>query len=170
VLAYVTLARGGTDAVGVQVFQLLSALVAVWALFGIVAVHQVARANGEAWSFFATLVGALASADAIVGALYTVSYIRVRSALPDVSPADPLHVMTFGLTGLWFLVANVLLWRTLPRPLVLLGFAAVALLFAGFVGALAANDGLGTVAALGAGAVGGPLYWLWLGVRLRRLA
>ena len=87
------------------------------------------------------------------------------------SPTDPLNVMTFALTGLWFLIANLLLWRMrVPRLLVILGFVAVADLFAGFLGALAAQDALVTIAAAVAGAVGGPLYWLWLGITIRRLA
>ncbi len=171
VVSYVTAAQGGTHAVGVQVFQLLYALAAVWALFAVVSVHQVARAQGDAWSFFATLVGVLAAAGTVASALYTVSYIRLNAALPVISPVDPLHVVTFGLTGLWFLVANLLLGRTrLPRGLVALGFVAAAALFAGFLGALAGNAALVTAAGILAGALGGPLYWLWLGVVLRRVA
>ena len=156
---------------GVQVFQLLYALVAVWALFGIVAVHQIARQQGEAWSSFATLVGVVASTATAAGALYTVAYIRVHTALPDIVPVDPLHVASFALTGLWFLVVNALLWRApVPRPLAVLGFIAAADLFAGFLGALGGNADAVTAASLVAGALGGPLYWLWLGILLRRLA
>ena len=80
-----------------------------------------------------------------------------------------MGVMSFGLTGLWFLIANLLLWRTnTPRLLVLLGFVATADLLAGFVGGLSGNDGLVYVASVIAGAVGGPIYWLWLGRLLRR--
>lgn len=167
---YVTVAQGGTQVVGMQVFQLLYALVGVWALFGIVAVHHAVRERGEAWSFFAALVGVTASVGTTASALYTVAYIRVSAALPAVSPVDPLHLLTFGLTGLWFLVASLLLWRArLPRPLVALGFVAAADLLGGFVAALAGNDGLVTAAALVAGAAAVPVYWLWLGVLLRRL-
>jgi len=77
--------------------------------------------------------------------------------------------MTFALTGLWFLVANLLLWRTrTPRVLVLLGFVAAADLVAGFVASLSENGGVVYLAALIAGAIGGPIYWLWLGRLLRR--
>jgi len=171
VVAYFTVAAGGAHVVGVQVFQLLYALVAVWALFGIVAVHQIARRHGEAWSFFATVVGVVASVATAAGALYTVAYIRVHTALPDIVPVDPLHLASFALTGVWFLVANALLWHSpLPRPLVGLGFVAAFDLAAGFVGALSGNADLVTIASLVAGALGGPLYWLWLGILLRRLA
>ena len=177
VVEYFTAAAGGQDLVGLETFRLLYALIGFWALFGIVAVHWIVRSQGEAWSFFGTLVGLIASAGTISASLYSVAATRTAllnnaTSVNFTSPTDPLNVMTFALTGLWFLVANLLLWRTprVPRPLVLLGFVAVADLFAGFLGALAANDFVTMWAAVIAGAVGGPLYWLWLGLTLRRLA
>ena len=178
VVAYYTVAKAGTDLVGMQVFDLLYALTAFWALFAIVAVYWIIRPQGEAWSFFATLVGVVASIGTMTASLYRIAAIRdallanATSAPSGASPTDPLNVMTFGLTGLWFLIANVFLWRmsTMPRLLVLLGFVAVADLFAGYFGSLSGLDGLVTLAGIVAGAVGGPLYWLWLGLRLRKLA
>ena len=178
VVAYYTVAKGGTDLVGMQVFDFLYALTAFWALFAIVAVYWVIRPQGEAWSFFATLVGVVASTGTMTASLYRIAAIRdallanATSAPSGASPTDPLSVMTFGLTGLWFLIANVFLWRmsAMPRLLVLLGFVAVADLFAGYFGSLSGLDGLVTLAGIVAGAVGGPLYWLWLGLRLRRMA
>ena len=178
VVAYYTVAGGGQDVVGLQVFQLLYGLIAFWALFGIVAVYWVIRTQGEAWAFFATLVGAVASIGTMTASLYQISAIRAAllanpgaAAPSSASPTDPLNVMTFGLTGLWFLIANILLWRAaMPRLLVLLCFVAVADLFAGFFGSLSGQGGLVTLAGVVAGAVGGPLYWLWLGIHLRRMA
>ncbi|HEV8671356.1 MAG TPA: hypothetical protein VGS01_11540 [Candidatus Limnocylindria bacterium] len=169
VVAYATLVQPGDARLGLQIFQFLYALVAFWALFSIVAVYYRARSVGEAWAFFATLVGVAASVGTMVGAMYEVANLRQNPPLAGVSPANPLGVMSFGLTGLWFLVANLLLWRTTtPRVLVLLGFVAAADLFAGFVAGLSENGGVAYLAALIAGAVGGPIYWLWLGRRLRR--
>jgi len=178
VVAYYTVAKAGADIVGVQVFQFLYALIALWALFGIVAVYWVIRTQAEAWSFFATVIGVVASIGTMTGSLYQIAFIRASllategAAHPSgVSPTDPLNVMTFGLTGLWFLIANILLWRAaMPRLLVVLGFVAVADLFAGFFGSLSGQDGLVTLAGVVAGGVGGPLYWLWLGIHLRRMA
>lgn len=176
VAAYYTVAKSGQDVVGIQIFQLLYALIAFWALFGIVAVHWVVRQHGEAWSFFATLVGVGASMGTIASSLYGVAVIREVIARPDLrtpaaTPTDPLGVMTFALTGLWFLIANLLLWRArFPRLLVLLGFVAVADLFGGFLAGLSGRADLVTIAGVIAGGVGGPLYWLWLGIRLRRAA
>lgn len=174
VVVYFTSARAGEDLPGLETFRLLYALVAVWALFGIVAVHWVVRANGEAWSFFATLVGAIAAAGTIAAQLYQVAGLRAAildqgTKPPTISPTDPFSVMSFALTGLWFLIAGLLLWRArYPRPIAALGLLAAAVLFAGFLGALSAQDGLVTMAALVAGAIGSPVYWLSLGVAMRR--
>jgi len=174
VVSYYTVAKAGADGIGLQVFQLLYGLIAFWALFGIVAVYWVVRAQGEAWSFFATIVGVVASLGTITSSFYGAAVIREVAAKPDLvtptaSPTDPLSVMTFALTGLWFLIANVLLWKAAyPRLLVFLGLVAVVDLLVGFFAALSGNAPVRTYAGIIAGAVGGPLYWLWLGILLRR--
>jgi hypothetical protein len=169
VLAYAALVQPGDARLGMQVFQFLYALIAFWALFAIVAVYYRVRVVGEAWAFFTTLIGVAASVGTMIAAMYEVANLRQNPPLAGVSPTNPLGVMSFGLTGLWFLIANLLLWRTkTPRVLVLLGFVAAADLFAGFVATLSENGGVVYVASLVAGAIGGPIYWLWLGRRLRR--
>ncbi len=169
VLAYAALVQPGDSAVGLQLFQFLYALIAFWALFAIVAVYYRMRSVGEAWAFFATLVGVAASVSTMVAAMYQVANLRQNPPLAGVSPTNPLGIMSFGLTSLWFLVANLLLWRTkTPRVLVALGFVAAADLFAGFVAGLSENGGVVFLSSLIAGAIGGPIYWLWLGRLLRR--
>jgi hypothetical protein len=176
VAAYYLVAKGGADVVGLQVFQLLYALIGFWSLFAIVAVYWVTRAAGEAWSFFGTLVGIGAALGTITSSLYGVAILRELISRPELRtpntpPTDPLNVMTFALTGLWFLIANLLLWRSSwPRLLVFLGFVAVVDLFIGFVAALSGDAQIVTYAGIVAGAVGGPIYWLWLGILLRRRA
>jgi hypothetical protein len=166
----------GEDPLGLQTFQLLYALIAFWALFGIVAVYWVTRPFGEAWSFFATIVGVGASLATITSSLYRAAVIREVIARPELrmpatTASDPLNVMSFALTGLWFLIANVLLARSrYPRLLTALGFIAVADLFVGFFAALSGAANIVTYAGVIAGAIGGPLYWLWLGILLRRRA
>ena len=178
VLEYATLAQPAADAqlteltnlfLGRQLFQFLYALVAFWALFAIVAIYYRMRVAGEAWAFFATLIGIAASVATMVAAIYALANMRQNPPLTGISPTNPLGIMSFGLTGLWFLVANLLLWRTrTPRVLVALGFVAAADLFAGFVAGLSENGGVVYLASLIAGAIGGPIYWLWLGRLLRR--
>ena len=155
--------------IGLQVFQFLYALIAFWALFAIVAVYYRVRAVGEAWAFFATLIGLAASVGTMVAAMYEVANLRQTPPLVGASPANPLNVMTFGLTGLWFFVANRLLWRMkAPRVLVGLGFLTAAVLFIGLVAGLSENGGTVYLASVFAAAIGGPIYWLWLGRQLRR--
>jgi hypothetical protein len=155
--------------IGLQIFQFLYALIAFWALFAIVAVYYRVRAAGEAWAFFATLVGVAASVGTMVAAMYEVANLRETPPLVGASPANPMNVMSFGLTGLWFFVVNRLLWRSAaPRALVFLGFLVAAVLFVGLVAGLSENGGTVYLASVFAAAVGGPIYWLWLGRQLRR--
>lgn len=169
VLAYATLVDPEDPRLGLQVFQLLYALVAFWALFAIVAVYYRVRPVGEAWAFFATLVGVAASVGTMAGAMHEIANMRQSPPVGGVSPTDPLAVMSFGLTGLWFFIANLLLRRTpAPRVFVYLGIVTAVVLLAGFVAALSGNGGQVYLAGVFAGAIGGPIYWLWLGRQLRR--
>ena len=178
VLAYATLAQPVADPqltelgnlrLGMQVFQFLYGLVAFWALFAIVAVYYRVRSVGEAWAFFATLVGVAAAVGTMVAAVYEVANLRTSPVSVAPSEANPLGLMSFGLTGLWFVIANLLLWRTkVPRVLALLGLVTAAALLWGFVAALSLNGGVVYLATVFAGAIGGPIYWLWLGRQLRR--
>jgi len=178
VLAYAVLVQPDADPqlveatnarIGLQIVQFLYALIAFWALFAIVAVYYRVRSVGEAWAFFATLVGVAAAVGTIVASMYGVAGLRQTPPVAGVSPANPLAVLSFGLTGLWFLIANLLLWRTnTPRTLVVLGFVTTAVLLWGFLAGLSENGGVVYLAALFDGALGGPIYWLWLGRQLRR--
>src|SRR5437867_10954968 len=105
VLAYAALVQPGTSPLGLQIFRFLYALTAFWALFAIVAVYYRVRMVGEAWAFFATLVGVAASVGTMVAAMYDVANMRQDPPPAGASPAKPLGLMTFGLTGLGFLVA-----------------------------------------------------------------
>jgi len=169
VLAYAAFVEPGDARLGLQIVHFLYALIAFWALFAIVAVYYRVRSVGEAWAFFATLVGIAAAVGTMIAAVYEVANLRLAPVTAAPSPANPLGVMTFGLTGLWFLIANRLLWRTTtPRALVVLGFLNAAALFWGFLAGLSENGGVVYLASLFAAAIGGPIYWLWLGRQLRR--
>jgi hypothetical protein len=169
VLAYATLVDPEEPRLGLQIFQFLYGLVAFWALFAIVAVYYRVRNVGEAWAFFATLVGFAAAVGTMVAAVYEVANLRATPVGVTPSAANPLGLMSFGLTGLWFVIANLLLWRSrVPRVLALLGFVTAAALLWGFVAALSLNGGVVYLATVFAGAIGGPIYWLWLGRQLRR--
>ncbi|HKY50783.1 MAG TPA: hypothetical protein VJP45_05955 [Candidatus Limnocylindria bacterium] len=178
VLAYATLGQSDPDPqltelgrlrLGMQVFQFLYGLAAFWALFAIVAVYYRAREVGEAWAFFATLIGVAAAVGTMAAAVYEVANLRATPAGVSPSAANPLGLMSFGLTGLWFLIANLLLWRSkMPRVMALLGLVTAVALLWGFVAALSLNGGVVYLVTVFAGAIGGPIYWLWLGRQLRR--
>lgn len=170
------LASLATGSTGLEIFNGLYALVAFWALVATIAAYYVLRANGEAWAFFATFVGAFASAATIVASVGDVAHIRYLAAQAGVAvavdipnAANPLGIVNFQLTAIWFLIAAALMWRGgFPRPLALLGFVAFADLTIGFIASVFGATGLATLAAIVAGAFGGPIFWLWLGVLLLR--
>jgi hypothetical protein len=170
--------------IGTYAFNGLYGLIAFWALFGIVAMYYRLCTVNEGWAFFATLVGVVASIGTLANAVYQVAQLRyiaimavsanlafARAEFLLPSPINPFGIMSFGLTGLWFLIAAVLMLRTnFPKLLSYLGLIAFADLAVGFIGSIAGIGLVGTIAALIAGAVGGPIFWLWLGVILRREA
>lgn len=175
----------GADPTGLVLFNGLLALTALWALFGTVATYHRVRRAGQAWAAFATLVGAIAAAGWFVAGIYDLANAKLVStyaaasspgldqALRDLadgpSPVNPLGATTFALTAVWFLIVALLMPRAgLPRPLALLGFVAAGDLAAGFIASLAGADQLAILARIVAGAVGGPLFWLWLGILLWR--
>lgn len=167
---------------GTLLFQGLYALIGLCALVGIAAVYYRVRAVGEAWAVFATVTGAVAAALTVVAGIYQVANLRYLASLvrtPSQSiagtlfgapvPVNPLGIATFALTGVWFLVIALLMLRTdLPRLLAILGFVAFADLLAGFLASLAGATLVSNGAGIIAGAVGGPVFWLWLGVLLYR--
>jgi len=186
------LASLATTTTGLVLFNGLYALVAFLALVATIAAYQRLRVYGEAWAFFATLVGTVASAGTIVASLGEVGRLRFLAQSVALTPAqahladpmgvtalnyafrepaatNPVGVLTFGLTAVWFLVAGLVMWRgRYARLLALLGFVAFLDLAAGFGASLAGVATVPTAAALIAGAVGGPIFWLWLGILLVR--
>ena len=180
VVAYYTIAQRGQDEVGMEIVALLAALVAFWSLFAVTAVHWTLRAHGEAWSLFAVLVGLAAAVGAMTAALYPVAFTRAVLARPldasapspipvAVAATDPLNVMSLGLTGLWFVIVSLLLWRgRTSRGLAIVGMAAAAMLLFGFFAALGAQASVVPAISIVAGVVVVPLFWLWAGILLRR--
>jgi hypothetical protein len=174
------------DSGGLFLFHLLLALTALWAFVGIVATYYRIRPAGPAWAGFATLVGAISAALWLVEGASDAESVKLlvqnaaaaggqgvneaaRYLTDGPSRADPLGVSTFLLTAIWFAVAGVLMLRTtLPRLLAALAFVAAADLFLGFVGNVIGQPPLVVLSRVVAGAVGGPIFWLWLGFLLWR--
>ena len=74
VLAYAAFVEPGDARLGLQIVHFLYALIAFWALFAIVAVYYRMRSVGEAWAFFAMLVG-------IVSGTYSTVFIAAAIAI-----------------------------------------------------------------------------------------
>jgi hypothetical protein len=174
VAGYLASLPGNT--MGLVIFNGLYALIAFWALIATIAAYLALRRNGEAWAFFATLVGTFASAATIVASVGEVARVRylaenagTAAQLAEPNAANPLGIVSFGLTSVWFIVAAALMLRGgFPRLLALVGFVAFADLIVGFVASLAGASAFATLTAVVAGAVGGPIFWLWLGILLWR--
>jgi hypothetical protein len=165
----------GEGHIGLALFNGLYALIAFWAVVATIAAYFLLRRNGEVWAFFATLVGTFASGATVVASIGNIALVDALAngivvvELPNA--ANPLGVVTFGMTSIWFLVAGALMWRGgFPRLLALLAFVAFADLAIGFTASLGGLGPVATVAAIIAGAVGGPIFWLWLGVLIWRRA
>ena len=100
-----------------------------------------------------------------------VSDLFAEAALP--SPIDPRGLLTFGVSGLGLLV---LAWQsrrtgTLPGNLAALGMAVGALLIVVYLGRLTILTPTNLLVAIPAGATGlvlSPVFYIWLGVELRR--
>jgi hypothetical protein len=175
------LASLAQDSMGTLLFQGVYAFIALCALVGIIATYFRVRALGEAWAFFATLVGAIAAAGTVLSSVYQFANVQYLAAHPALgqqaavtfdapSPVNPLGVMGFALTAIWFLVIGLFFLRgaNQPRLLGILALVAFADLVAGFAASIAGSQTIMIGAALIAGAVGGPVFWLWQGLRLWR--
>ena len=177
--ASTVLASLAKQSTGSQFFSGCYALIAFWALIGIVAVYYRVREAGQAWALFATIVGAIAAVGTIGANIYQIAQIKYLVTLyatnkslaidsfGSPSPVNPLGLMSFALTAVWFVILATLMLRTnLPRLLAYLGYIAFADLTFGFIVTVAGSVQLAIVAALIAGVVGGPAFWVWFGALL----
>jgi len=166
---------------GTLLYNGLYALIAAWAFIGIAAMYFKVRELNEAWAGFATSLGMMGAFLTVLNGLQQVAQFRYLAALYPTSkdlaaalfsapaPLNPLNAITMGLAAPWFLVISILMLRTdLPKLLAYLGFVAFADLLVGFIGSLVDVQIIPIVAAVIAGAVGGPVFWLWLGALLWR--
>lgn len=177
------LASLAQSSTGSQIFNGLYALIAFWSFAGTVAVYLRLRQTGEGWAFFATLIGSMTALLTIVGSLQQLAFLRylaaifpsmpefATTALAMPAPLNPVNIGSAGLVAPWFLIISLLMLKAgFPRLLAYLGLVAFADLTVGFLAALFGFASLAIGAALIAGAVGGPIFWLWLGIILRRQA
>jgi hypothetical protein len=125
------------------------------------------------WGYVLALVGAFGAA--IHGAYDLANLANPPAALATDLPSavDPRGLATFALTGLAVAIAGTLILRgrLLPRSLGYLSFLAAALLVFVYIGRLVIlnpkSPGL-LAAAVAAGYIVNPAWFIWLGLVLRR--
>jgi hypothetical protein len=141
----------------------------------LVAVYERVRPSGGPFSLLALLLGSVAAIGSAVHGGYDLANVvnRPQIGLSIPNPVDPRGLLTFGVTAIAVAVLAWLILRTgaFPRRLAYVGFAAAALLVVIYAGRLTVVDPKSPVllvAAVLAGFVVNPLWYVWLGLELRR--
>jgi hypothetical protein len=141
----------------------------------LVAVYERLREPGGPFARLALLLGTVAGIGSAVHGGYDLANVvnppTVTFSLPN--PIDPRGLLTFGVTAIALAVIAWLILRSgaFPRRLAFVGFAAALLLVVIYIGRLTVLDPESPVllvAALLAGFVVNPIWYVWLGVELRR--
>jgi hypothetical protein len=175
VFAVIVTAEPPTWVVGLWFFLLMAG--GLLSLPVLVALYHRLRVVDAGFAMLALLFGASGAAgSAIHGGFDLANVVRPpMTPLPaDVPNAiDPRGLLTFGFVALALLVVSWLILRggQLPRGLGPLGFLSAALLVVIYLGRLIAFDPTNPillVAALLAGLVVNPVWWIWLGTSLLR--
>lgn len=172
-VAFVTLLRGaGSAAVAASgVLLLVGGLLSTAVL---VAVYERVRTWNGPFALWALLLGAVAAiGSAVHGAFDLANVINPPDRNVGVpNPIDPRGFLTFGLSAVAVLVlAWLILHGGFPRRLAYVGFALALLLLVIYLGRLILLDPKSPMlllAALLTGFVVNPLWYVWLGIELRR--
>jgi hypothetical protein len=173
-IVFVTLLRGAGRAADAAsaLLLLVGGLLSTAVL---VAVTERLRRSGGPFALWALLLGSVAAIGSAVHGGYDLANVinRPQIGLSIPNPVDPRGLLTFGVTAIALLVIAWLILRSgaFPRRLAYVGFAAALLLMVIYVGRLTILDPESPVllvAALLAGFVVNPLWYVWLGLELRR--
>lgn len=172
-VAFVTLLRGaGRTAVAASgVLLLVGGLLSTAVL---IAVYERLRASSGPFALWALLLGSIAAIGSAVHGGFDLAHVINPSGMRvGANPIDPRGLLTFGVSAIAVLVIAWLILRSgaFPRRLAYVGFATALLLVVIYVGRLTVLDPTSPVllvAALLAGFVVNPLWYVWLAVELRR--
>lgn len=145
----------------------------------VVALYERLRATDESFALWALVLGVIGAAgSAIHGGYDLANAVNVpesnAAALANLpSQTDPRGLLTFGVAGLGILVVSWLIVRggQFPRNLGLLGYLLGILLLVIYLARLIILDPtnpLVVAAVLPTGFILNPLWYLWLGLTLRR--
>jgi hypothetical protein len=170
-LAYAVVYLGfvRTDAGNATASALAWALIAAGGLSATIATVALAsRIGGAPGLYLAALGAGWALLSATHGAFAAIGDVQGFADL-DLAPTDPRGFATFGLAGLWTLVAGLEMRvrAGYPRNLAWLGVASGVDLIALFVATLVGSTALILVTGGLASVVLGPAFWIWTGRFLR---
>jgi hypothetical protein len=144
----------------------------------VVAVYDRLKETDAAFALWALLLGVSGALGSAVHGGYDLSnelHLPAQSFSDLPSAVDPRGLLTFGVAGLGLWVVAWLMTRGthFPRTLGYVGYVAAALLVIVYLGRLIVLDAASPVIvgpALLAGFIVNPIFYIWLGLTLRRAA
>jgi hypothetical protein len=140
----------------------------VGALLALAVVPAVAHLLAPANVGWVTWHSKLADVGFFVTALASVQAVSVEVLYANI---DPHSWLTIGCVGLWMLGINVLALQSAawPKPLAYLGLVVACMYGCALAGNALAMPQLFAIAAGLGGIVLGPIWYVWIGQRLRRV-
>lgn len=174
-VAFVAVLRGSGEpaAAASATFLLLGGLLATPVLIAVYLVLRPTSPGMALWALAIGLAGAIGSS--VHGGFDLANVINEPAAEAGGFPSavDPRGLLTFGFAAVGTAAVAWLILRgeRLPRGLGLVAAALAALLLVIYLGRLVVLDPehpVLLVAALTTGFVANPIWWVWLGVELRR--
>ncbi|MEX0834408.1 MAG: hypothetical protein WD276_11155 [Actinomycetota bacterium] len=176
-ISFVMILRGSSNRTiaGTNAVFLLLGGILTTAVF--VAIYNRLRETSPSFALWALALGELGAAGAAIhGGFNLASIIHPSQGATDLpSSIDPRGLLTFGVTAIAFFVIAWLIGRGpgFPRGLGYLGYAAAILSMVLYIGRLTIvnpKNPLMLTAAVLAGFIVNPLWYAWIGVRLRKEA
>lgn len=162
-----------------QAYYFLYALNPVLTLLPVTAVYFRLRHTSEAWSLFALFIGMIGGFFWMVFGFQQLEQFRFLSTLYALNPQmallqfqapqilNPFNGVAGGFVSIWFLITGLLLLKTNANKLLaIVAFIAFADLMVGFLAPLAGLPEVSRYTAGIAGAIGGPLFWILMGLDL----
>jgi len=160
------------------------ALGAVLAIAAVMAISEVVRPANEGWVRWTSNLAYLGFAVTAISNFRTLALMPTQAAAYVAGDAstqaaiaatgeiglDPYGWLQFGGIGLWVLVVSLLALRggTLPKTLAYVGIAATILYWLVVAGFVLDIEALMAIAAGLGGIIVAPIWYIWMGLRLRR--
>jgi hypothetical protein len=163
----------------------LYTLYALLAIAAVLAISVSVRALHDGWVRWTSTLAIIGTAVTAIDALRRASLdparatayvqgdaaVKVALTVPGaLQGLDPQGWLKFGAVGLWFLVVSLLALRggTWPKPLVAVGIGVALVAWLSVVGEVVQTAALFVILAGVGGLILIPLWYIWLGLRLRQ--